>query len=61
MTREGMAWKEIEYLAKQFRALQKLLSAAGDFKSMQTATVCAGLAEVCEDLALASRHKRLEA
>lgn len=45
--------------AKQFRALQKVLSAAGDFKSMQTATICAGLAEVAESLALEAKHRKL--
>jgi len=44
--------------AKEFKALQKIFSAAGDFKSMQTATVCAGLAEVCEMFALEVKLRR---
>jgi len=37
--------------AKQFRALQKVLSNQGSFQSMQRATICAGLAEVAESFA----------
>jgi hypothetical protein len=41
---------EFNRQASTFRSLQKLLSAKGDFRSMQLATVCAGLAEVAEML-----------
>jgi len=43
--------EELNRLAKEFRAFQRVLAASGDFKSMQQATICAGLAEVCDMLA----------
>jgi len=47
--------KEVEEIyrrqAREFKALQKVLSNQGSFESMQRATICAGLSEVAETLA----------
>jgi len=52
-----MSEKEFIRLAKEFDGLRKILSNKGDFKSMQYATVCAGLSEVCEMLAKKEKVK----
>jgi hypothetical protein len=47
--------------AKEFKALQKVLSYEGSFKNMQQATICAGLAEVAEMLADGIKRREVEA
>jgi len=63
MTKERTL-KEVEETyrrqAKDFRALQKVLSNQGSFKSMQQATICAGLAEVAETLADQTRRRQVK-
>jgi hypothetical protein len=50
--------KKFEQQAKTFKAFQKVLAAKGDFKDLQQATICAGLAEVCQMLAEAAREMK---
>ena len=47
--------------AKEFKALQRVLSQQGSFKNMQQATICAGLAEVAEMLADGIKRREVEA
>ena len=54
----GRKVRELKQLARDFRAYGRLFSKQETFKDMQTATVCVGLAEFCENLALAVKHKR---
>jgi len=49
---------EFQRIGKEFKTLQKFLSVEGSFKSMQQATIYAGLAEVCEMLALQVKQRR---
>jgi len=51
--------KEFRRFAKEFKLMQKILSSEGSFKSMQHATICAGLSEVCEMLADSIKRRRI--
>jgi len=63
MTKERTL-KEVEETyrrqAREFKALQKVLSNQGSFESMQRATICAGLAEVAETLAEETRRRNVK-
>jgi len=49
--------KALRSMAKEFRLLQKIFSKDGSFQNMKQATVCAGLAQVCEMLADAIKRR----
>jgi len=57
MTTRQEKVRELKRIGQQFRMLQKVSQTGGSFKSMQQATICAGLAEVCDMLALLKKER----